>query len=311
MLARDADSCYWIGRYVERAEAMARIVDVHYHASLESGNAAGRWSRLIGVLGGDSGDVLADDRRAFHWFAFDPSNPDAIVPVWGRARENARTMREQISSEMWEALNVAWLELREWDVDKVFASSPDHFFTKVRNASHLFQGILSRTMLFDEGRDWLDAGRFLERAGQTVRQLSVCVGESVSYDPPVETGALFVDRGWTAALRSASGLEMYRKAHPAGIDPVRIVDFLVLDERFPASVRHAIREVDGCLHRISGGREGTPTCRSERLCGRLEADLAYAEPGSLQGPGLPDQLAKLMDRIDSIGEAILADYLQY
>ena len=108
-----------------------------------------------------------------YFFAFDPDNPNSILSAWTSARENARSIREQIASEMWESLNISYLQLREWDVDRVLAGGPHEFFQMVEDASHLFQGILNRTMMMGEARDWLDTGRFLERAGQTARLLDV------------------------------------------------------------------------------------------------------------------------------------------
>src|ERR1051326_3749446 len=128
MLSRDADSCYWIGRYVERAEATARMVDVHYHAALESalpsvtveGELVSplRWQSLLAISG--SADAYysrygaENDRDVLHFFAFDLDNPNAILSVWKAARENARSIREQLASEMWESLNISYLQLREW-----------------------------------------------------------------------------------------------------------------------------------------------------------------------------------------------------
>ena len=136
MLSRDANSCYWIGRYVERAEATARMVDVHYHAALETTlpsfeEAEGdyispmRWQSILAISG--SADAYYDrygvenDRDALHFFIFDGENPNSILTVWKNARENARAIREQLASEMWESLNVSYLQLREWDVDRVLS----------------------------------------------------------------------------------------------------------------------------------------------------------------------------------------------
>lgn len=315
MLSRDADACYWIGRYVERAEATARMVDVHYHASLESGRSVLRWSALLAAAGGPDAPEI-DDRAAFHWFAFDEENPDAIVPVWLKARENARTIREQLSSEMWEGLNVAWLDLRTWSADRMLETSPNAFFTRVRHASHLFQGVLNRTMLFGEAREWLDVGRFLERSCQTVRQLDVRHHDllptaPVSDDPtPYGAGGPLEMHGWIAALRSVSGLEMYRKVHRSGIRPEGIVDFLILDNRFPASVRHGVGRVESCLRRIGRNPSGPPACEAERQAGRMVADLTYTDTQAVLEEGLHAFLVRSAARLETIGDAVSDDYLR-
>src|SRR5947199_828075 len=142
MLSRDAESCYWIGRYVERAEATARMVDVHYHAALEAplqpradgenGLQPMQWHTLL-EISGSIGDYKSryeteNDRDVIYFFVFDPQNPDSILATWQKARESARSIREQLASEMWESVNVTYLHLREWNVDRALAGSPHEFF---------------------------------------------------------------------------------------------------------------------------------------------------------------------------------------
>src|SRR5579859_3820105 len=234
MLSRDADSCFWIGRYVERAEAAARMVDVHYHTALEAplpplsveGREVStlRWHSLLAISG--SADAYTaryaheNDRDVLHFFAFDLEHPNSILATWKMARENARCIREQLASEMWESLNVSYLQMREWDVDRLLAGTPHAFFQMVKDASHLFQGILNRTMLMGETRDWLDTGRFLERAGQTARLLDVKYHDLL---PAPHNGgahgAAMDMHGWIAVLKSVSAFEMYRKSYQDGIKP--------------------------------------------------------------------------------------------
>ena len=351
MLSRDADSCYWIGRYVERAEATARMVDVHYHAALESplsplrdGHTDSeistlRWQSILAIS--SSGEAFRKqydtetDRDVLYYFAFDPNHSNAILTVWKKARENARCIREQIASEMWESLNISYLKLREWDVDRVLATGPHEFFQTVKDASYLLQGILNRTMLMSEARDWLDTGRFLERADQTARLLDVkyhdllppyqhpateaitdsIEGTMARAEPPTLSaygvgGALDM-HGWIAVLKSVSAFEMYRKTHQDGIKPSHVVDFLVLNPRFPASVRHGIGRVEGCLHRISGNQSQEPSTEPERLLGRLRADLTYSQPKEIIRDGLHEFLEDVQTRCASIGNAITRAYLSY
>lgn len=351
MLSRDADSCYWIGRYVERAEATARMVDVHYHAALESplsplrdGDTDSelstlRWQSILAIS--SSGEAFhrryedETDRNVLYYFAFDPDHPNAILTVWKKARENARCIREQIASEMWESLNISYLKLREWDVDRVLASGPHEFFQTVKDASHLLQGILNRTMLMSEARDWLDTGRFLERADQTARLLDVKYhdllppyqhpeanspsgnpAEAVTRAEPPTLSAYGVGgaldmHGWIAVLKSVSAFEMYRKTHQDGITPAHVVDFLVLNPRFPASVRHGIGRVEGCLRRISGNQGEEPSTEPERLLGRLRADLTYSQPKEIIRDGLHEFLEDVQTRCAAIGIAITRAYLSY
>lgn len=339
MLCREADSCYWIGRYVERAEATARMVDVHYHAALESPLPPGqgsveetefspiRWQSLLAISG--SADqyyksyTTENDRDVLHFFAFDLDNPNSILTTWKYARENARSIRELLASEMWESLNISFLELRQWNAERVLAGSPHEFFQIVKNASHLFQGILNRTMLMGEARDWLDCGRFLERACQTACLLDVKYHDllpiyanslpngDAERPSPYGVGGPLDTHGWIAVLKSVSAFEMYRKTHLDGIRPANVVDFLVLCPQFPASVRHGIGRVEGCLRRISGNLGEAPSTEPERLVGRLRADLTYSRPEEIISDGLHEFLDGVQQRCFAIGNAIRQTYLSY
>ncbi len=332
MLSRDADACYWIGRYVERAEATARMIDVHYHSALETPidpvaeEIPILWNSILSISGSEEefhekyGEPT--DRNVLYYFAFDKENPDSIFQMWSMARENARSIREQLSSEMWEALNISWLALREWNMDRLLAGIPHTFFQQVKDSSHLFQGILNRTMMMGETRDWLDTGRFLERGGQTARLLDVKYHDLLpayrSQENPLllggeewGVGSIVDMHSWIAVLKSVSAFEMYRKTYREGIHPNHIIDFLVLHPQFPASVRHCLARVEGCLRRISGNKTNDMLILPERLLGRLNADLNYTRPEEIIQIGLHEFLERVLEQCDSIGDAITAQYLSY
>lgn len=338
MLSRDADACYWIGRYIERAEASARMVDVHYHAMLETYSdleALEKWKPLLQISESfqeymSRNYAEPSDRELLHFFSFDDKNPNSIISTWRKARENARSIREQLASEIWESLNVTYLELQNWDIDRLMQQTPHTYFQIVKNGSHLFQGILNRTMLMGETRDWLDTGRFLERADQTARLLDVKYHyllpvnqpESASKEAsPLESTVLVphpygvggpIDvHSWIAVLKSVSAYEMYRKVYPAGITPVNIVNFLVLNPYFPASVRHGIGRVEGCLRRISENPREEPSCQPEMILGRLRTDLTYTTAEDIITQGLHEFLQDILKRAGTLGAAITKQYLSY
>ena len=343
MLSRDAEACFWIGRYVERAEATARMVDVHYHASLETTNKAPRldeegnvhpmnWNSLLAISGAQDAFydryTLDSDRNVLHFLAFDMENRNSIFKCWRAARENARSIREQIASEMWESLNISYMQFQEWDVERVMAGSPHEFFQMVKNSSHLLQGILNRTMIMGEARDWLDTGRFLERAGQTARLLDVKYHDLLPVHDPGSTEPLLVEssrglphpygvggpldiHGWIAILKSVSAFEMYRKTHRSGITPANVVDFLVLNKNFPASVKHGIKRVEGCLKRISANESENPKSYPERVIGKLNAELTYAQPDEIISNGLHEFLEDVQLRCTAVGSAITETYLSF
>lgn len=333
MLSRHADSCYWIGRSVERAEATARMVDVHYHSGLESflplvldedweGEAPPLpWHSVLAISGSASQYAARygapNERDMLYFFAFDPDNVNSILSVWRSARENARSIRDEISSEMWEALNIAYLRLQEWTIDRLTVQSPHEFFQEVMNDSHLFQGVLNRTLSMGEARDWIDAGRFLERGDQTARMLDVRYHDILSSRGDVEQGLTASDHlqgpldthAWIAVLKSVCAFEMYRKAHKEGIIPIKVVDFLLLNLQFPASVRHCVERVEGCLQRISGTPREEPNNEAERLIGRLRADLRYLEAEEIVAGGLHEFLSGVERRVVALGDAISRTYL--
>ena len=336
MLSRHADACYWIGRCVERAEATARALDVHYHAALESllpasvddpedSGALSPWKAVLAVTGSahafEPRYKLASDRNVLQFFVLDRENSNSIFSIWSAARENARTVREMIASEMWECLNVSYLQLQEWTLDRVLDGSPHEFFQSVQNASHLFQGVLDRTLLFDETRDWLDVGRFLERGGQTARLLDIKYHQLLPATRSADPGSVSPEtygiggpldiQGWIAVLRSVSAFEMFRKRHRDGFRPPAIVDFLVLGPAFPASIRHCVDRVGQCLQRISGSASEEPAGESERLIGRLQADLTYARPEEIIIGGLHEFALDVQSRCAQIGSAITHEYFSY
>lgn len=324
MLSRHADAAFWTGRYVERAEATARMIDVHYHFGLESplvGEAL-RWSSILAISGMekwfDQKHSDQDERSILQFFAFDLENPSSIASCLRLARENARSIRDQISSEMWESLNQMYLEYREWDVDRVLRGSVFAFFRKVKDGSHLFQGITNRTLMMGEARDFHDAGRFLERADQTARILDVkyhdLLPQFTDIGPKGEEGSVGgpVDlHGWVAVLKSVGAFEAFRKTHRTGVTPAAVAEFLALNPSFPASVRHSIGRVEGCLRRVSGNRDLAPANEAEREVGRLYNDLNYLRAEDIVAGGLHEFLEDVQSRCTRIGDAIYRTYLSF
>jgi uncharacterized alpha-E superfamily protein len=329
VLSRHADASYWIGRYIERAEATARMIDVHYHFGLESpliGEAL-RWSSLLPISGQE--DLFhrlypdTDERSILNFFAFDDKNPSSIASCIFYARENSRSIRDQISSEMWTCVNRYFIQYREWNLERLLSGSLFQFFEMVKEGSQLFQGITNRTLMMGEVRDFHDAGRFLERADQTARILDVkyhdLLPEFAGAKPlaPIassDTGTVggVVDvHGWNAVLRSVGAREAFLKTHRQGVSPTRVAQFLILNTQFPASVRHGIGRVEGCLRRISSNRDLAPANEAERETGRLFSDLNYATAQDIVVGGLHEFLEGVQVKCSRIGEAIYHTYLRY
>lgn len=329
MLSRHADSAYWLGRHMERAEATARMIDVHYHFGLESRYVGEvlRWSSILAISGNEeefqTGYDELNEKNILYFFAFDPNNLSSVASCIGAARENARAIRDQISSEMWECVNRIYLNYRSWNVDRVQKRSPHVFFQLVKESSHLFQGIADRTLMTGETKDFFQCGRFLERADQTARILDVKYhdllprfsAEPVSIEDegqdPLSVGGPIDTHGWTAVLKSVGAFEAFRKTHSQTMGPDAVAQFLLLNPNFPASVRYSMRQVDKSIRRISGNRDVAPKNLAEREVGKLYNDLNYMRGDEIVSHGLHEFLEGVQERCNSIGDAIATTYLSY
>ena len=308
MLSRVAESLFWMARYLERAEDVARIIAVNFQASLDAPSVSQElaWEPVIAITGD-----RALYRRFYEHFdaqsvtAFltrHPENPNAILSCVGRARENARAVREQISREMWEEINRLYHRVSGAD-PAALASDPYDFFSQIRNGSHLFQGVTDATMAHGEGWEFIQAGKFLERADKTARILDVKYGALASTGGE---GAPLASLQWIALLKSCSAFEPYRRSH-SQLQPWRVVDFLLLDRAFPRSVAFCLEQTRASLLRISGSPPERPANPAERLLGRLCAELTYLDIREALAD-LHVYLDDMQHKINAIGDAIAQSY---
>jgi len=311
MLSRVADSIYWMCRYVERAENLARFADVTLNMMLDlpSGSPE-QWRPLISATGDDEkfferyGEPTRDN--VIQFLTFDREYSNSILSCLHSARENARSVREAIGSEMWEHLNQFYISVRNAAGDPDALESPNDFFQHVKMSSHLFTGITVTTMSQGEGWHFARLGRLLERADKTSRILDV---KYFTLLPTVQdVGSPMDDLQWSSVLRSVSGFEMYRKRHH-GITPKRVVGFLVLDRKFPRAIIHCIDHANQSLHAISGSPEGTFWNPAEKRLGMLRSELAYAEIDEILSAGLHEFLDSFQSKLNAVGEAIFQTYI--
>lgn len=310
MLSRVADSLYWLSRYIERAENAARFVDVNLHMMLDLPvGAAEQWEPLVITTGDDTlfaqryGEATRES--VIQFLTFDRENPNSIVSCLRAARENARSVREIISSEMWEQVNIFYLMVTDQTADRRVKESPYEFFRSVKMASHLFEGLTNATLSHGEGWHFCRLGRLLERADKTSRILDVKY--FILLPSPAEIGTPFDDIQWAAVLRSASAFEMYRKRYHH-LTPEQIVDFLLLDRDFPRSAHYCLLNTDESLHAISGSPAGTFCNPAEQHLGQLRAELAYAHVTDVIANGLHEFVDALQTKLNIIGEHIFATF---
>lgn len=307
MLSRVAESVYWMSRYVERAENVARFIEVNLQLMLDAPPGEGQqWMPLVNTTG-DHEDFQrrfgeANEHNVIRFLTFDAQNPNSILSCVRAARENARTVREIISSEMWLALNKFYLMVTAAAEDAAVAlANPHDFFTEVKNASHLFNGIAAATMTRAESWHFFHLGRMLERADKTSRILDVKY--FILLRSADDVGTPYDDLQWAAVLRSASAFEVYRKHH-GRLAPRRVVEFLLLDRSFPRAVSHSLSVARDSLHAISGTPLGSFRLAPEKLLGQLCSDLAYASVDEIVTAGLHEYLDGLQTTINLVGSGI-------
>ncbi len=310
MLSRDADAVYWMSRYIERAENVARFVDVSLHLSLDTPEAdAATWGALVATTGDH--DLFRalhgepDREKVLEFLTFDATYPSSVIASLRAARENARTVREVISSEMWLQINKAYLMVADAARGRASPGSvleaPHAFYSAVKEASHLFIGTTDVTMTHGEAWHFARLGRLLERADKTSRILDVRSFLLLPTPEAAGGAGLFDETQWAALLKSASAFEMYRKRHGL-IEPRKVVDFLLFEREFPRSVLYCLGRAERSLREITGAP--TPSTEPGRLLGRLHADFEYAVTRDVLARGLHEWIDEFQTKLNALGEAI-------
>lgn len=318
MLSRVADSLYWLARYIERAENNSRILDVNLQVTLDDESDGEDRERL------DWEPILAslEDQKLFHslyavtnaetvceFVTFAKENPNSIRSCVAGARENARTVREYISSEMWERVNSLYLWLNSAEARQLFASSAIDFFRHVVDYAHQFQGTTDATLTHGEGWDFMQIGKYLERADSISRILDLKYHILLPRGEKVGGNVDTVQ--WQAVLKSCSAFEAYRKLHTGPVAPWSVAEFILLHDSFPRSIRFCAESLDAALHRISGSSRSHFEVEAERLSGKLCSDLNYATIGDIFKTGLHQYLDGIQLRLIEISSALLKEYCEW
>lgn len=311
LLSRVADSLYWLGRYMERAESVARFIGVNLNLQLDLPlDPAQQWQPLVDT----SGDTktfkekygAATQDNVIEFLAYDAENPNSIYSCLTGARENARSVRETISSEMWAQVNNMYLQVHSQ------RQMPDpewlpELFRSIRLGAHMFQGITDATMTHNEAWHFVRLGRKLERADKTSRILDV---KYFMLLPSIrDVGTPYDDIQWSAVLRSVSAFEMYRKKF-GRVAPREIVAFLILDREFPRSVHYCIRSADESLHAITGAPMGSYKYPSEQHMGLLRSELDFTSVDSIIRQGLHEYLDALQIKMNTIDSSVASDFVE-
>ncbi len=310
MLSRVADSLYWMGRYLERAEHSARLVNVELNLWLDQTPdlGAGRWRFLLEALRAPEGAGPVDPTQLVNTLVFSRRNASSIVSCIAGARENLRHVREQCSSRMWEQLNRLYLGVVDQQPEEEWFLKSHDFFLFVLEGAYLFHGITDATMSHGEGWQFIQLGRYVERADTLTTLLETHFKRMTrSFDGPVE-GADYLE--WVGLLRGCAALEAYCKTYTAEIRPVRVAECLLLNPDFPHSIRFAVDRINAALNLIGDlteRRAKLPT----RIAGRLRAKLNFSQIEEIMAESVPAYLQGIRNECAEIHAAIHGIYFDY
>ncbi len=320
MLSRVADSLYWMSRYLERAEHTTRLLDVNLNLMLDESPTSSdrRWMRLMQAMGkpkrikwnGNPYDLART-------LTFDTTNKSSVVSCIIAARENARHMREQISTEQWHRLNSLYLQVtrpefkRAMLLESVDASveGPTAFLQEVMEAVHQFQGVTDSTMSHGEGWQFIQVGRFLERASATTLLLEAYHEDLWANRDRGAEGNEYLE--WMGLLRCATAFEAYCKVYTADLTPERILEFLLLDAEFPHSLRFSIDSMECALKAIQAESGKSRAEELHRIAGRLSASLGFASVDEILNGDVVKYLRGIQQQCQAIHSTIYHLYVDY
>jgi uncharacterized alpha-E superfamily protein len=309
MLSRVANSVYWMNRYIERAENVARFIDVNINLTLDLGDSMKeQWGPLVDT----TGDRAVFEKRfgqparesVWEFLTFDKENPNSIVSCFRAARENARSIREIIPSEMWEELNKAYLLVRGTDM-AVALDHPHEFLGQVKVSSQLMLGMTDSAMSRGEAWHFAQLGRLLERADKTSRILDVKY--FILLPSTAEVGTPLDLIQWSALLKSASAFQMYHRSR-GRITPSQVADFLILDRQFPRAMRFCLNHAEQSLHCITGSPRGAGTTPAEQHLSVLGSQFDFAYIDDIIEEGLHEFVDRFQTRLNLVDDAVFQTF---
>jgi uncharacterized alpha-E superfamily protein len=309
MLSRTADHLYWMSRYIERAESLARLVDAHYRMSLlphSGGTLAQSLSSTMSALQMEEAykerHEVIEPRAVFEFVSLDRDYSGSIFSCLRCARENARAVRGSLTSELWETLNSTWLDARSLAMRN--SSRPDigQFVEWVKERSHLTRGVTIGTMMRDEAFHFTRIGTFLERADSTARILTAHQSDLV---PGADAGVVPDPYEWSVLLRALSAFEVYRRVYRDVITPFKVAQLLILRDDMPRSLLRCCKEVYQNLKAVANEQ----SAETERRAGEMHAMLHFTRMEEITAGGLPRFLEQFLARLRDLGDRVASDFL--
>lgn len=310
MLCRVAESLFWLSRYIERAENTARLVEVNLQLLLdytpEQGVPEDHWRPILRSLGDEAlfqkFHTEATSETVTYFLTFDPRNPSCVAQCVALARENARMIRDQISREMWESLNRLHLFLKSPEATELCRAEPSEFFARVREGSHLFQGVVEATYPRELGYEFLAAGACLERAGKTTRMLDMKY--HILLPSVRDVGGAVDTAQWVAVLKSASALEAYHARFVLDVRPRLVAEFLIFSPGFPRSVLHCVRRLEDALKAVARSCAPGMAAKALALAAELRGLVECHDAHSIIAYGLHEFSLRVQEHLDALGLAV-------
>ncbi len=309
MLSRTADHLYWMSRYIERAECLARLVDAHYRMSLLPHSTEALESSLRSTMVALRVDRAYREKRekitprlVLDFLTVDREFSGSILNCLRAARENARAVRGSLTSELWETLNATWLDARAMTARRSSATDTGQFVEWVKERSHLTRGVTIGTMMRDESFHFTRIGTFLERGDNTARLLTAHQEDLM---PGADAEAVPDPFEWSVLLRSLSAFEVYRKLYRSVITPFNVAEMLILRDDMPRSLLRCTKEVYSNLQSVAN-HQSTET---ERRAGEIHARLHFGRMEDLTSRGVPAFLEEFLNRLADLGDRIATDFL--
>ncbi len=321
MLARVAESMYWMSRYMERAEHVARIVLVNFNLLMDLGELAPtmqdkQWQGVMRILRLDNSpegiELLQhfNDRqigqKIAEFMTFDARNRNSLFSCLTKARENARSIRESISAEMWETLNTLYWSLLADDFKQKLEESPQQIFQSVIMGSMLFQGVGDQTLPHGQGWQFIQLAKFLERVDMTCRIIDTKFDILRAAEATTETPLRNIQ--WMAVLRSCGSIEAFRRRHIGDMDPQRVAAFLILDKESPRSIRYCVSQAQNAVAGIAACVHPLEIDPAEKILGRLSSQLEFADSREFSGVGLKYVLRQIQENTAEAASAIQRSY---
>jgi len=309
MLSRTADHLYWMSRYIERAESLARLVDAHYKMSLLPHSSEDLAESLLSTMTAlhmeqpyKERHQSIEPRAVFEFVSLDRDYSGSIYSCLRIARENARAVRGSLTSELWETLNSTWLDARSQVARRASQIDIGQFVEWVKERSHLTRGVTIGTMMRDEAFHFSRIGTFLERADSTARILTAHQGD---LEPGADAGVVPDPYQWSVLLRALSAFEVYRRVYRDVITPSRVAQLLILRDDMPRSLLRCCKEVYGNLKSVANEQ----SAETLRRAGEMHAMLHFARMEEITAAGLPQFLKQFLSKLQDLGSRIASDFL--